>query len=48
MLSRRAQRSLTGGLGTTQEFTPPPPVMGEVPMFAEGLDVDIANLEKKN
>jgi hypothetical protein len=27
---------------------PPPPVMGEVPMFAEGLAVDIENLEKKN
>ena len=27
---------------------PPPPMMGEVPMFAEGLAVDIENLEKKN
>ena len=27
---------------------PPPPIMGEVPMFAEGLAVDIENLEKKN
>ena len=39
-------RMIASGLGTTQELAPPPPVMGEVPMFAEGLDVDIANLEK--
>mgnify|MGYP003133274037 FL=1 len=48
MLSNR-DRMIASGLGVPQEISPPPPpVMGEVPMFAEGLDVDIANLEKKN